>query len=465
MYRNVVLAIPRASCGKNYSEYSYLPYGPLKLLSYAKKCLPEVVFSLVNGSHFPNEESFLRAIFEHKPDLVGLSTHTTLAYPDCLRVYQKLRDRNIACVFGGLHVSYLPILCVTNQGMDVIQGQAFDGFVSYIRSDRKKTTPNLVWKQNNEVLQNQIVARKKFDELPLIDYSLVKIEDYWKGFQDFGVGTPPFHKKCFTIFTHEGCTWRDRTGGCKFCNLSLKAYFPDSKNIWREIQEIVQNYGPQIFFKDYGDSLTGNWGYVKQLIETRPSSLTPFQDYALEIYLGTRELREEWQVDLLKSLGVLRAYVGYENFSDKMLRSMRKGATVKTHWRATELLISRGIYILAGCVLGCEGENEESLKENFNGFKQLKEFCGDKLLLIAGSPLAVLPGSPVFEQLITIELQHGSTDNIDFIATRRDWLKHFTKLGTPEEAEKRLIQESLELGKLCPLRNYYGFNPTEITHS
>ncbi len=460
MYHNVVLAIPRALRQKHYSG-SYLPYGPLKLLSYAKRNLPEVTFSLVDGSHFPDEKSFLGAILARNPDLVGLSAHSTFTYPDCLRIYKQISGNGIDCVFGGLHVSYLPILSVANQGIEVIQGQAFDGFVAYVRGGRKKTIPNLVWKQKDTVHQNPVAPRRKFDELPLLDFSFIRIEDYWKGFQNSGVGMPPFHKKCFTIFTHEGCVWRDRTGGCKFCHLPLKAYFPNPRNIWREIQKIVQDYGPQIFFRDYGDLLTGNWDYVKQFVKTRPSSLVPFRDYVFEIYSGTRELREGWQADLLKSLGALRVYLGYESFSDRMLQSMRKGATIKDHWRATELLLSRGIYILASCVLGCEGENEESLKENFNGFKQLKEFCGDKLFLIAASQIAVLPGSPIFEQLVAVEPQHGLTDIIDFTATRRDWFRHFVNLGTPEEAEKRLISEIIRLEEIGSPQNFPGFNLRE----
>lgn len=462
MYRNVVLAIPRASCGKYYSGYSYVPYGPLKLLAYAKAQLPEVTFKLINGGHFSDEESFLKAILECNPDLVGISTHTTLAYPDCLRLYKKLQEGGVNCVFGGLHVSYLPTLSVANQRIEVIQGQAFDGFVGYVRGDRKEIIPNLVWRQNDIVHQNPIAPWQKFDELPLIDSSFVRIEDYWKDFRDFKAGTPPFHEKCFTIFTHEGCTWRDRNkGGCEFCNLPLKAYFPNPEYVWREIQKVVQEYGPNVFLRDYGDSLTGNWEYVKELVRTRPSPLRPYKDYALDINLGTRHLKEEWQVDLLKTLGVFRAFVGYESFSNRILHNMRKGATIEMHWRATELLVSHGIYIIAGCVLGCTGEDKESLKETTEGFRQLKKFCGDKLFVISASPIAVLPESRAFNKLLALEPKHGLTDNIDFIATRRDWFKHFVNLGSPEEAEKILIGASLELTRLCPLESFYGFSPEE----
>ncbi len=459
-YNKMVLAIPRASTGRNYSENAYLPYGSLKLLSYAKQKLPDVDFRLLSGSHHDSEESLVDAILQENPDIVGISTHTTLSYPNCLDVYHKLLEKGVPCVFGGLHSSYVPEMVVQNQGVDVIRGQAYEGLVAYLTEIDKSKVPDLVWKSpQGNIIHNDRSSPIRYDTLPSINSTLFDIDDFWKGFQENHVGTTPFDEKCFTIFTHEGCVWRDATkGGCTFCQIPQSLYHPNPTNIWNELGKVVEEYGRGIFFKDYGDCLSGDWEYVKALAETRPKHLKPFEDFVLEPYLKTNELRTQEQMDLLKSIGISRAYVGYESFSNEILKKMMKGASTGSHWKATKLLISNGIYILAGCVLGCEGENKKSLQETVNGFTQLRDFCGDNLLLIGASPVAVLPGAPMYKQLIEKEPRHGKTDEVDFVATRRDWLRHFTNLGEPEQAEQTLIETSKDLGNLCRLKNYYGFD-------
>lgn len=209
--------------------------------------------------------------------------------------------------------------------------------------------------------------------------------------------------------------------------------------------------------KDYGDSLSGNWNYVKELVAARPSQLKPYEDYAFEVYLKPGEVNEPWQIDLLKALGVLRVYIGYESFSDKILRNIRKGATVKSHWRMTKLLLLGGFYLLASCVLGCTGENETTLQETIEGCYRLKEICGEKLLFLQASPIAVLPGSRAFTKLTTLEPQYLDEDLIDFEAVRRRWYRHFTNLGSIEKTEKIIKETALTLGNLCTFKAIRGF--------
>lgn len=137
-----MLAIPRNKACKNYPEFSFFPYGPLKLLSYAKKCLPETDFYLIDAGLYPDDETFLAAILSFHPDIVGISTHTSFSYPNCLALAKELFKRNVPTVFGGVHVSTVPHQAVANRKIEVIQGQAFDGFVAYIRKDKK--TPFLI---------------------------------------------------------------------------------------------------------------------------------------------------------------------------------------------------------------------------------------------------------------------------------------------------------------------------------
>lgn len=458
MYRSVVLAIPRSKTSKNYPEFSFLPYGPLKLISYAKECLPEVKFHLVDAGLFSDDEAFLAAIRGFSPDLVGISTHTSFAYSECLTLAKELSQEGVPSIFGGIHVSTVPHQAVASRDIEIIQGQAFDGFVAYVRGDKKDAIPNLVWRRNDSVIENPLAPLRRFDQIPHLNTNLLPIQDYWLRFRDFCIGTPPFHEKCYTVFSHEGCLWRDRSGGgCEFCNLTARAYFPDPHYVWQEIAGVISRFDSGFLVKDYGDSLSGDWDYVKALIEARPPHLKPYEDYVLEVYLKPGEVNETWQVDLLKAIGVLRVYVGYESFSDRILRNIRKGATARLHWRMTDLLLSGGFHILASFVLGCRGEDERTLRETVEGCYRLKEVCGEKLLLISAAPIAVLPGSRAFAKLAALEPQYLEQDLIDFEAIRRDWYGHFTNLGTVEETERTLKETALVLGGLCKFRTVRGF--------
>jgi len=458
MYRSVVLAIPRNKTCKNYPQYSFFPYGPLKLLSYAKKCLPQVSFHLVDAGLYSDDETFLSAILSFHPDLVGISTHTSFAYKECLALNKKLLKRGISTIFGGIHVSTVPHQAVANRNIEIIQGQAFDGFVAYIRQDKKETIPNLVWKKNSSVIENPSAPWRRFDQLPPLNIDIIDIERYWQKFRNFHIGTPPFDEKCYTIFTHEGCLWRDRSrGGCEFCTPSTRTYFPNPHYVWREIANVISKFGPKFLIKDYGDSLSGNWNYVKALVQTKPSQLKPYEDYVFEVYLRSSEVNEQWQIDLLKTLGVLRVYIGYESFSNKILRNIRKGATVESHWRATKLLLSGGFYLLASFVLGCSSEDKTTIKETIEGCYKLKEMCGKKLLFLQASPIAVLPGSRAFNKLTTFEPQYLYEDLIDSEETRRRWYKHFTNFDSIKEAEKIIRETALTLGNLCIFKAIRGY--------
>ena len=361
-------------------------------------------------------------------------------------------------VMGGYHVSKLPINVLKNQdSVDaVVVGKGEIAFTQYIRGDNPIAIKNLAWRRGKEIVVNDVDLVESnnhplhLDNIPFIDYSFIPLEQYWKNHKqvfDFLPGKP------YITFTHEGCNWRERSKGCTFCGLMpKKRIYRDVNKVWDEILKAVDILGAS-YIKDFGDSITGDKKWLKEFLDTRPEKL---RDIPFWTYARTSEVDEETAF-LMNELNIRCVYVGYESNSNRQLRNMRKGATVASNLRATELFAKYNITIFAGYVLGSKGETEESLEETY---KFAKKICNIADVKMSGaSPLAILPGSQNWFELVKLEPKYSEMDIIDYKQIEIDWLKLFCKeLGPPGEAFCKIFDYCKKINKLSPLNYRYGWD-------
>jgi radical SAM superfamily enzyme YgiQ (UPF0313 family) len=162
----------------------------------------------------------------------------------------------------------------------------------------------------------------------------------------------------------------------------------------------------------------------------------------------------------MNDLNIRCVYIGYESNSNRQLRAMRKGTSASLNLRATELFAKYGITIFAGYVLGSRGETIESLEETYSFAKRICDIADVKMS--GGSPLAVLPGSKDWYDLIELEPKYKEMDLIDFEQVELDWLKHFCKeLGSPEEAATTIIDYCKKINKLSLMNYRFGWDENE----
>jgi radical SAM superfamily enzyme YgiQ (UPF0313 family) len=239
----------------------------------------------------------------------------------------------------------------------------------------------------------------------------------------------------------------------------LANFFPPPETVWAEMEAVIRAVGASVWFKDFGDCFSGDWNYAKSLLASRPETLVPGKDYFLEVYLKPGEVTQPWHAELLKNLGVERAFVGYESGSNRMLKSMRKGSTRSLHEKLSQLLIDQEIRILASYVIGVAGETEETLEETLDFGNWLHNAAGGLLQLSTANPVMALPGSPMWQELLQREPQYGTTDNPDIQQAQIDWFTHFCpNLGrSGNESLEILTRYATRIASLAPFASRFGW--------
>lgn len=454
---NILIVIPKHGSGKNFADACFWSRGSLQIATFLKNQVPDVNTKIVDCTLLDSHDEIRRYLKD--VDVLGISVLSSFAYENGVHIANMAKEMEVnKVIVGGYHVSALPENVLNNQkSIDaVVVGKGEIAFTQYVKGDNPEAIKNLVWRNGEDIVVNEtdLVESNEhplhLDNLPFLDYSLIPLEQYW---QNHKINFPFLPQKVYITFTHEGCNWRARSRGCTFCDLmNKKRIYRDPKNIWNEISKAVDDLGAQ-YVKDFGDCITGDKRWLREFLQARPKKL---QDIPFWTYARTSEVDEETAY-LMKELNIRCVYVGYESNSDRQLRNMRKGTTAKSNLRATELFAKYNITIFAGYVLGSKGETEESLEETY---KFAKEICSIADVKMSGaSPLAVLPGSHDWFELVKLEPKYLQMDIIDYKQIERDWLKHFCKdLGSPEEAMDKILYYCKKINQLSPLNYRYGWD-------
>ncbi len=461
---NILFVIPKQGSGKNFADRCFWSRGALQIASYLKNQVPGINIKIVDCTLLDSQDDIRKYLKD--VDILGISILSSFAYKNGVQIANMAKEMGVSkVIIGGYHVSTLPQNVLKNQkSIDAaVVGKGEIAFAEYVRGDSLATIKNLVWRSGDEIVVNDINLVESnehplhLDNLPFLDYSLIPIEQYWQNHKQTFDFLP---NKVYITFTHEGCIWRERSNGCTFCDLmSKKRVYRDPEKIWREISKAVDDLGAE-YVKDFGDSITGDKRWLREFLQARPKRL---QDIPFWTYARTSEVDEETAF-LMNELNIRCVYVGYESNSNRQLRNMRKGTSAKSNLRATELFAKYNITVFAGYLLGSKGETEESLEETY---RFAKEICSIADVKMSGaSPLAVLPGSQDWFELVKIEPNYLGIDIIDYKQIEHDWMKHFCKdLGSPDQAMDKILHYCKEINNLSPLNYRYGWDENKQAES
>jgi len=150
------------------------------------------------------------------------------------------------------------------------------------------------------------------------DFLLMNLGRYWREHEK---EYPEMSGEYMQGFTHVGCSWRDKSGGCAHCDISYpRNVYVSPKVFWDDLQKVQERFGVKSF-KDYGDCLTGNPKAVWDLLAARPSSMEAVE---FSCYGRSSEITDE-MADMLQALNVKYVYIGLDSGSTRMLKNMNKG--------------------------------------------------------------------------------------------------------------------------------------------
>lgn len=302
------------------------------------------------------------AIKNFSPDVVAITamTFTLIDVIKILKLVKKI-NHSIKTVLGGPHPHIYPEETISIQEVDfVVLGEGEIVFKELLKNinnrEKLKSLKGLVFKEGNKIFNNGPADFiKDLDSLPFPARHLTSYKKYTSLLSSQKVVT--------TAFTSRGCPYR-----CLFCDrpqLGKIFRFRSAKNVVDEF-ELCKNMGiDEILI--YDDTFTINRQRVVEICdEIIHRGLHIGWDIRARVDTIDEELLKK-----MKSAGCLRIHYGVEAGTEKILKVLRKGITLKRVEEAVALTKKVGIETLAYFMIGSPTETKEDIEETIKFMKKI----------------------------------------------------------------------------------------------
>lgn len=334
-----------------YSPYEVLgenmwpPMGILYLSSYLRSRMANVEIKITDGCKI-GYKSTLQEIKKFKPDIVGISFYTTLAYgaSKLAQEVKKILPSSIV-VMGGAHATTLPEDTLKASGADIViigEGEkTFSRIVRLISQDKNLSEfanlPGICIKIDGKVRQN---APSKFitplDKIPFPAWDLIDIAEY-KGWY-MSKQSPEA-----TMFFSRGCPYN-----CTFCSNRVwkssqpVVRFRSPENIVDEMEYLKNSFSVKEIF-DNSDEFNCNLEHSLAVCrEIKKRNLGITWKTQLRVSPFTEELAKE-----LAASGCWYVHLGVESGNQETLNGIKKKIDLKDVELTCKLLKKYNIKVMA----------------------------------------------------------------------------------------------------------------------
>jgi radical SAM superfamily enzyme YgiQ (UPF0313 family) len=419
------------------------PLGIVSVGTFIRQNNPGVEVELLDGNNVLTLDQVLEKL---DADVVGISA-TAGGYDNAIKVAEVAKQKGARVILGGAAATPLAreILRFYDFVDAVIRYDGEHAFSKYVAGEPPASIENLVYRNNGEIRENP-VKLSCLDELPAPDRDLLDMEVYFKNSKDPAYPICEPYKRPMNIYSHKGCMWRSQPdGGCVFC--SVPYYDLRLRNpglVWEEISLLVEKYQAD-FIWDPSDNLVGDKEWFKAFCAAKPKGL----DISYTNYVDAEAIDEE-TARLLAESGCVSVFVGMESGDPKMLESMNKRAKLEDNIRAMKLLQKYRIGVIAGVVVGVQGESKESMERTIGFLKKLTEF--DNFDRFEWGTLVPFPGSKANRMLREhpdLQKKYKDFGNRNYlfqlVSMIQDWHKQYCEINFNDilEFQDRVLQEGL----------------------
>jgi anaerobic magnesium-protoporphyrin IX monomethyl ester cyclase len=319
--------------------------GILYLVSYLRSKMADVQINIVDGCKKGYDRTF-EDIRRFKPDIVGISFYTTLAY-GASRLARDVKEAmpSSIVVMGGPHTTSLPQETLRTSGADIaVVGEGEETFYRIVKSISEgrglsglTNLPGVCVKTGDGY---RINPADKFitplDSIPFPAWDLIDIKEY-KGWY-MSKQQPEA-----TMFFSRGCPY-----DCIFCsNRVWKSSTPvvrfrDPKKIVDEMEYLKNNFGVKEIF-DNSDEFNCNIAHALEICrEIKKRDLGITWKTQLRVTPFTEELARE-----MSEAGCWYVHLGVESGNQRTLDGINKRIDLKDVEPTCRLLKKYGIKVLA----------------------------------------------------------------------------------------------------------------------
>lgn len=390
---------------KKFVNYSWPPL----MLYYLHTLLPDSVVLDAPAHNLSQEEALLK-IADLDADTVVTSTGTFTVQEDGPFLAKLRKEFGCTTALYGEFATTNPQAAL-QLGHFVIKGEpeaALPALMKQLRHHSPRT-----------VIDAGLV--KDLDALPFPRRVLEDRQLYFNPFAKTG----PFT----TVLASRGCPFE-----CIFCSVpvmygrSVRVRSP--KNVLEELTLLEEQGFREVFFRD--ENLTLHKGFLTELCNGMIE-----RGLELRWIANSRvDTVDEQLLSLMRKAGCHLLKFGVESFSNKTLKTLKKGTDNRQVRKAFSLCEGTGISTVAHMMLGCPGESEGQIRGNIKELVKLNPTYAsfDVVLTYPGTGLAQMQ-----EEGKTTEIPHERLEKLHDYAFRRFYLrprllrKHISAIGSGEE--------------------------------
>ena len=344
------------------------PIGLGYIASYIKSKDPELevkILDCLNENYGLKE--FKDYIMKEKPDIVGM-TAFTMEIETVLKCAKIIKETNkdATIIVGGPHITNDPIGTLKNENIDfILRGEAEISFFKLIEEVKKEhkdlsNIPNIGYKENGEVVINQMEFYPNIDEIPFPDYELMKFDEYPKLY---------FMKRfpVASIMTSRGCPY-----SCNFCSAprtsGKKFRARSAKKIIEEIKFLKDKYKIKEF-QIWDDNFTIDKSRVFEfcdLLIQEKINLPWWCPNGLRIETLNEEL-----IRKMHASGCYSMTFGIESGSEKIQRDMNKNLDLEKTKEVIKIADKVGIRTQGFFIIGYPTETREDILKTIRFSREL----------------------------------------------------------------------------------------------
>jgi radical SAM superfamily enzyme YgiQ (UPF0313 family) len=319
-------------------------------------------------------------VAELKPDVVGISSLFTPYFREALEVAARVKRRTTAIiVMGGSHASAVPESLLASASVDyVIRGEGEKAFVEFLRhllgQKSVENVPNLVYRQDGEMVFNHMTDNFPIDEFPFPDLSDLVSDTYTLA-----------GKPMTFMITSRSCPHK-----CSFCSVHT-TFGTDYRrrsleNVLEEIELRYQRGYRVIDFED--DNLTYYKNTFKELCR-RLIARFPNREMEYVAMNGISYLSlDDELLELMFEAGFSQLNLALVS-SDKTVRETTKRPhTLEAYLKVVNKAHALGFKIVSYQILGLPNESLESMIQTL-------AFNARLPVLLGASPFYRTPNSPI----------------------------------------------------------------------
>ena len=310
---------------------------------------------ILHNVHHPIWNEVVNNILDFGPDFLGFSLYTAnIKAARIIAKKVKEADKNIKIVVGGDHPTINPLETIAYGEFDyLIFGEGEFALLDIVNGRKKNLIPGLCYKENGQIVKNpERPFIQNLDELPFPER-----EAFLNPAEKIDVGQ---------VITGRGCP-----NACSFC-VSPKKWsritrLRSPENVIAELRYLKEKFNPKlIYFVD--DTFTLHKKRVKKLL-----NLMIEENLNFEWKCDTRaDCIDDEIASLMKKAGCIRAKIGVESGSERILRKIKKRETKEQIRRGINLLKKYDVPITVYLMAGIPDETDEDLRQTIDFAKELR---------------------------------------------------------------------------------------------